>query len=96
MYRAIPKLHLVPAVPLPRPPQNFRDSTIIEADLSSSLINLQNGRKQTEDGYETFNPPPKPRSVMKVHYNPETPQSILKRHQAEADTAYRKTDISFV
>jgi hypothetical protein len=59
-------------------------------------MDLQNSKKQTEDDYETFNPPPKPRSVMRVHYNPETPQSILKKHQAEADAAYRKNDISFV
>jgi hypothetical protein len=59
-------------------------------------MDLQNGKKQTEDDYETFNPPPKPRSAMRVHYNPETPQSILKKHQAEADAAYRKNDISFV
>jgi hypothetical protein len=102
MYRPIPKLHDVPAVPLPRPPivrpaKNIRDSTILEADLSNSLMDLQNGaRQQEEDNYKTFNPPPKPRSVMKVHFNPETPQSLLKKHQVEADAAYRKNDISFV
>jgi hypothetical protein len=104
MFRAIPTLHdvpAVPAVPLPKPPirpaLNIRDSTILEADLSNNLMDLQNGaRQQEEDNYEAFNPPPRPRSVMKVHFNPETPQALLKRHQAEADAAYRKNDISFV
>jgi hypothetical protein len=105
MFRAIPKIHdvpVVPAVPLPRPPIirpaiNIRDSTILEADLSSSLMDFQNGaRQQEENDYEAFNPPPKPRSVMKLHFNPETPQTLLKKHQAEAEAAYRKNDISFV
>jgi hypothetical protein len=103
MFRAIPKIQeipTIPAVPLPRPPSrpalNIRDSTIFEADLSNSLMDLQNGARQEENDYETFNPPPKPRSVMRVHFNPETPQTLLKKHQAEADVAYRKNDISFV
>jgi hypothetical protein len=59
-------------------------------------MDLQNGARQEENDYETFSPPPKPRSVMRVHFNPETPQTLLKKHQAEADAAYRKNDISFV
>ena len=59
-------------------------------------MELQNGKKQTEEEYKTFNPPPKPRSAMRVLYNPETPQSILKKHQAEADAAYCKNDKNFV
>jgi len=59
-------------------------------------MDLQNGARQEENDYETFNPPPKPRSTMRVHFNPETPQTLLKKHQAEADAAYRKNDISFV
>jgi hypothetical protein len=104
MFRAIPKIQetpiVIPAVPLPRPPirpaLNIRDSTIFEADLSNSLMDLQNGARQEENDYEAFNPPPKPRSAMRVHFNPETPQTLLKKHQAEADAAYRKNDISFV
>jgi hypothetical protein len=104
MFRAIPKIQetpiIIPAAPLPRPPSrpalNIRDSTIFEADLSNSLMDLQNGARQEENDYEAFNPPPKPRSAMRVHFNPETPQTLLKKHQAEADAAYRKNDISFV
>jgi hypothetical protein len=59
-------------------------------------MDLQNGARQEENDYETFNPPPKPRSVMRVHFNTETSQTLLKRHQAEADAAYRKNDISLV
>jgi hypothetical protein len=57
MFRAIPKIQetptVVPAVPLPRPPiqpaLNIRDSTIFEADLSNSLMDLQNGARQQEN-----------------------------------------------
>ncbi len=53
IFRAIPKIQdvpVVPAVPLPRPPirpaLNIRDSTILKADLSNSLMDLKNGARQ--------------------------------------------------
>ncbi len=77
MFRAIPKIRedqAIPTVPLPRPPSrpalNIQDSTIFEADLSNSLMDLQNGARQEENDYETFNPQPKPRSVNESSLQP--------------------------
>ncbi len=93
-YNAIPR---IPQPRHPLPPPHARDSKLAEAEISDSLMNIQEQlRGPINPDYEEFNPPKLNRTANKLHAEQHKSQSTLMKHQAEADKAYRRSDIIFV